>query len=233
MKKNSVITVLLIMCLLLSSCGKENTDPANAEQTEKSTSSSTLYVKMENGMYYYPIGGTTLPCRTRIEDYITDNGVFRYVDLAKELGWHLRMQDQEWNPNTNFEMNYDYGDLWLYLSFMGQNTINQEYGYYKSGFYPNRLNFGIRDSRSWSDPHTVVLERAWENPEEERKRDHLRPGTYYLNQRNGIEMYFSNIILMTYIMENYPSRAKSEDDFFGGAFDIYRGFWLVYEYDNK
>ena len=98
MKKRfiTMFVFLLIACLMLTGCSVgENTgtvDPTNTPETEVVVTEEPVETEepanTEDEMYEYEVGGTTLKLRTRIEDYITDEGYFRYMDLATELGWY-------------------------------------------------------------------------------------------------------------------------------------------------
>lgn len=97
MKKRfiTMFVFLLIACLMLTGCSTgENTgivDPTNTPETEVVVTEEPVETEepasTEDEMYSYEVGGVTLKLRTKIEDYITDEGYFRYTDLATELGW--------------------------------------------------------------------------------------------------------------------------------------------------
>lgn len=232
MKKRIAIAVLLIICLLLGSCGKK--DETSSGEAKEETGLTLATTVSEDGLYGYAVGGKTVYLHTKLEDYITDQRVFRYGDLATELGWHP-MDPERWNTTTGSRWISEKDGYSVSLSFMGQSTVNQKYGYYQNYYYPtNRLDFYVYDSNFHSFlAGTVVLERAWETTEEDKDSSKLKPGVYYIHERFGFKCYFGTIVQMVYILENLPANYMNCEHLFDEYFERYNdnAFWLAYEYD--
>ena len=184
MKKRIIafIVFLLTACLMFSACISEETEPAVAAEKPA-----------EGPVYTYDVEGATIPLHTRVEDYITDDRVFRYFDLAKEHGWHSYWPE--------YEGNYEY-TLLVYNNafiryYMGADKITGEILYGKmSEKYPG-LEGSYKSIR--------IDEDAFDDDNE-----------YFVNEKNGYRMRFSQMVLITYLVENNKPEPNKNllDEFF-------------------
>ena len=204
MKKRfiTMFVFLLIACLMLTGCSVgENTgivDPTNTPETEVVVTEEPVETEepanTEDEMYEYEVGGTTLKLRTRIEDYITDEGYFRYMDLATELGWYSIDTDMPTKrmvfDDEVFIKFWPTADIVSYISFGAIERIQP----YKERFY-HQVQFSFNDL---SEVDRYLLDGP--DPMIE---------LYYVS--------FSQIVVTTYILENYAD--YRDKNFFDGIFE--------------
>ena len=205
MKKRflTMFVFLLIACLMLTGCSVgENTgtvDPTNTPETEVVVTEEPVETEepasAENEMYEYEVGGTTLKLRTRIEDYITDEGYFRYMDLATELGWYS--VDTDIPTKT---MVFD-DEIFINLRPTYPRVDYVSFGVLKS-IEPWKEKFNCQIHFNFDDPSIV---------------DHYYvdgpiplSGKYYVS--------FGQMVVITYILENYMD--NRDMDFFEGLFEM-------------
>ncbi len=204
MKKRfiTMFVFLLIACLMLTGCSTgENTgtvDPTNTPETEVVVTEEPVETEepasTEDEMYSYEVGGVTLKLRTKIEDYITDEGYFRYMDLATELGWYsvdkLPVKKRMIYDDSIFISFWWTSDIVPYISFGVLNSAK-----------PYNEKFAIQVQFSFNDMENVT--------------------SYILDgPEKSIELYhvsFSQIVVTTYILENYMD--SRDTNFFDGYFE--------------
>ncbi len=198
MKKRMVtlIVFLLTACMLLTGCSSATTaNPTPTTTPVDEYEANTPPTEAPNtgaisGMHSYEVGGVTLQCKTRVEDYINGND-FRYFDLARDLGWHAHTPEQENDPN-----------------FPRREFGNEEGGGY---IWYSKGDGGIVDTivvcelpkEIYRDVNFNTNERDWGK-------------LYTINGKDTHNIYFEQIVVLTYILENYKNDYAA--DIFQGIF---------------
>jgi len=181
MKKRIVtlIVFLLTACMMLSGCSSDGSKPT-VQPGDVVSEEPTSSTEQEGHLYTYEVEGATIPLHTRVEDYITSDRVFRYFDLAKEQGWHSYWPEYEGNYEYPL-LCYDNNAFVCY--YMGSNKIAEQISYGEM----SKKNPGLEGMfRS-----IFIDESVFDDGNE-----------YFVNERNGYRMRFSQIVLITYLIEN-------------------------------
>ena len=216
--KKRIVTLfvfLLIACLTLTSCSTSESLEPDLETTEE-LDVDPDFVEMN----CYDIGdGITIRLKTRIEDYITPDKCFRFFDLAEDLGWHeivysngvvdsslVRMFDTE--PKAVF---IDITDIRVCPETIYFGTIRH------TEKYPYKVEtvFYIRNAIPAFLNHELFY-------------DNMPDNVYYLNDHDTCLVYFSQIVLSVYIMENFRDTSDVDiiDEILEQMNDV---TWCIYE----
>ena len=216
MKKRiaTLFVFLLIACLMMTGCSiGENvteTEPTSSPEIEE-VPVDTEPTNDEDGMYTYFIGEIEVKLRTRVEDYITDDGYFRFTDLANDLGW--TRSESKWGPVATVYCTVD-DETVAFTYDPGMNDIIEEIG------------FGVVRTVSPLDfPYKSVLKFDNFDEDDEHK-------TYVIDEDYiyGVRMkvHFSHIVATAFILENYAQDRSRE--FLLGYFELTgNDVWSVYE----
>ena len=180
-----VLALLLTACLMLTGCGTGSVSPASAPGTERAAGGEETETKesvnAEGGVYSYEVGGTTLKLRTKVEDYITAEGYFRYKDLAAELGWYS--VDKTIPTKTMV-----YGDE-LFIGFWGGGAEIISY-----------IFFGVLKSvEPWKEKFECQVEFVYDDLSNVKK--YRVDGPEPMIERFYVS--FDEIVVTAYILENY------------------------------
>ena len=222
--KKRIVTLfvfLLIACLTLTSCSTGESFDPEVEPTEE-LDVDPDFVEMN----CYDVGGVTIRLETRIEDYITEDREFRFNDLAADLGWYTRPIGGVSNPGI-IEKTYDLEND-EYNPF-----ISFETGWYK---HIGNINFGTILKSKLEDragAHVVCFVKLEKTGEEApAQMDLYKPGPsmyfMYLKEDKPQIVYFSEIVIITYILENYMY--DMSDGFLDDMFErTSSSGWTIYE----
>ncbi len=228
MKKRitTLFVFLLIACLMLTACSTGESFEPEVEPTEE-LEMDPDFVEMN----CYDVGGVTFRLETHIEDYITDEKEFRFNDLAADLGWYTRPIGGKINP-AKVEKTYDLEDS-EYNPFIGFDLL----WYTDVG----NINFGTIPKEKLEKTFGAHLlffvrfEKTGENDPDQTDIYNPGPDMYYLYLRAEPEreekphlIHFSEIVIVTYIMENYMY--DMGEDFFDEMFErTGTSGWTVHE----
>ncbi len=223
MKKRitTLFVFLLIACLMMTACSTGESFEPEVEPTEE-LEMDPDFVEMN----CYDVGGVTIRLETRIEDYITDEKEFRFNDLATDLGWYTRPIGGCTNPAT-IEKTFDLeGDE--YNPFV----------FFDPGLYTHvgDIRFGTIPKASLEEAFGkhlecfIRVEKTGDDAPSIKDLDEPGPDSYIIYQGNdeGELIYFSQIVLLVYIMENYAY--DMSNCFFDDMFErTGADSWTVYE----
>ena len=223
MKKRIVTLVvfLLITCLTLTACGTGESFAPEAAPAEG------LDIDPDPAeMYSYEVGGVTIRLKTRVEDYLTDEKEFRFNDLTADLGWYTRPIGGYTNPGI-IEKTYDLDDD-EYNPFL----------YFETGWYKHigRIIFGtIRKDKleivsGWHLVFYAELQKTGDEAPAQMDLYYPGPSMYfmYLTEDRPQIVYFSEIVIITYILENYMY--NMDYTFFDGMYEKTSSCgWTIYE----
>ena len=203
MKK--IISILLSVIMLCSMAITAGT-AEDAQQNEET--------------YSYTVGVATLDIKTRIEDYIDDDywgPIFRYSDLARDLGWEVTNPDFEEDPEffNRIYIDPENHQLGGALTYGTDSAIIDEIDYETMQIDENAENIF---KRYYPEPRSTLL-RLKMNPYPEDE-----PGLYRMNEQLGYYVVtLDHIVIMAYIMEN--ARYDLHKDLFEGVFPFYEGYY--------
>ncbi len=217
MKKRitTLFVFLLIACLMLTACSTGESFEPDVEPAEE-LEVDPDFVEMN----CYDIGdGISIRLNTRIEDYITPDKHFRFFDLAEDLGWREIVY-----ANGMIDHSYvriiESGDDTLFITF--------EIGYYGC---MEVVRFGtIWQMEKY--PFSKNLDYAIWNEIAEYKAGfdyYTRPDdVYYVNDDTRGSIFFSQIVLAVYIMENFENDNSAElfDELLEGRESV---AWYIYK----
>ena len=183
MKKRIALLVVLTMvfCLALTGCAPkkngndgtvttDNSDFGGSAGTYDNSTSPTT----SDGMFVYNVDGYTITCKTNVNNYISGD-VFRFTDLAHDLGWHARKAEDDSNPNI---MRF----FW--------DSDNEYYAGFDQANRHDYLWVTCRDSQG----RHVIFERNDLNT------DSIM--TYKVNSGGKYTVNYEQIVLLTYFMES-------------------------------
>ena len=223
-----LVVLLLILSTVLSACSGEDEDVVVAvepdidicseQEIDESDTEEETMGSMEDyldeqpandseTMHSYEVGGATLQCRTRIEDYISDDGVFHHSALAADLGWHKKAS----NPDIiSHIFEFDIGELGIFMFYESTD-------YYLIG----SVSFGPISSKDpWRNDFTCRMVIEISDPE--------NVITYLVDGDSGYRITYEQIVITAYIMENYMY--NQGEDLFDWAYEkIGRREWHAYE----
>ena len=177
-------------------------------------------VQQNEETYSYAVGVATLTIKTRLEDYIDKDpfgDVFRYSDLARDLGWYNPNPYLQEDPEFFTRMFNDPEDSQL----CGELAIDTDYSTVDLIHYETwHINEDADDfyHKYVNDPRSTLLRLKMDPYPED------QPGLYRMNEQLGFYVVtLDHIVIITYILEN--ARYDLHKDLFEGVFPFYEGYY--------
>ena len=192
----SLLLTVIMLCLMAISAGV-------AEET-----------------YSYTVDYVTLELQTRVEDYI-DGDVFRYSDLAKDLGWYVTNSDLEDDPEffTRAYVNPDNPSIAGVFYF---DEIGRIFPCINYSTMTIEENPGMSFQKYYSAEGGASVRIKFTEAEED------YPGPYCMNEKYGsYKILFSQIVITAYILEK--ARSDLYADMFEDKYPDDGNYYYVHE----
>ena len=207
--KKRIVTLfvfLLIACLTLTSCSTSESLEPDLETTEE-LDVDPDFVEMN----CYDIGdGITIRLKTRIEDYITPDKCFRFFDLAEDLGWHEIVYTNTGKVDHSLVRMIEAEPDDIFIDF---REIN--YGCVGSIYFGSIERINKYPYRAKMEYYVINEIPTYLNGE--LGFNNVPDNVYYLNDDNTCLIFFNQIVITVYIMENYSS--DGNNDIFDGVLE--------------